>query len=131
MVKYKGRKSLKQYMPMKPMKSDIKIWCRADSTNEHLCEFDFYNGKSPQGIQTWSGILLSPSSVNIKSWENGMPFSVIMFSHLITWWKTCTWTKYSAVALTRVPAMPLRQRSHQNNETWGHDLENGSSLSTD
>ena len=31
MIKYKGRTSLKQYMPMKPIKRGIKMWCRADS----------------------------------------------------------------------------------------------------
>jgi len=51
MIKYKGRTSLKQYMPMKPIKRGIKMWCRADSTNGYLCEFDIYTGKSPQGVQ--------------------------------------------------------------------------------
>lgn len=36
MIKYKGRTSLKQYMPMKPIKRGIKMWCRADSTNGYL-----------------------------------------------------------------------------------------------
>lgn len=51
MIKYKGRTSLKQYMPMKPIKRGIKMWYRADSTNGYLCEFDIYTGKSPQGVQ--------------------------------------------------------------------------------
>ena len=51
MIKYKGRTSLKQYMPMKPIKRGIKMWCRADSTNGYLCEFDIYTGKSQQGVQ--------------------------------------------------------------------------------
>ena len=51
MIKYKGRTSLKQYMPMKPIKMGIKMWCRADSTNGYLCKFDIYTGKSPQGVQ--------------------------------------------------------------------------------
>ena len=36
---------------MKPIKRGIKMWCRADSTNGYLCEFDIYTGKSPQGVQ--------------------------------------------------------------------------------
>ena len=51
MIKYKGKTSLKQYMPMKPIKTGIKMWCRADSTNGYLCEFDIHTGKSPQGVQ--------------------------------------------------------------------------------
>ena len=51
MIKYKGRTSLKQYMPMKPIKRGIKMWCRADSTNGYLCDFDIYTGKTQQGVQ--------------------------------------------------------------------------------
>ena len=51
MVKYKGRTSLKQYMPMKPIKRGIKIWCRADSRNGYLCDFDVYTGRQETGIQ--------------------------------------------------------------------------------
>ena len=50
-IKYKGRTSLKQYMPMKPIKRGVKMLCRADSTNGNLCEFDIYTGKCPQGIK--------------------------------------------------------------------------------
>lgn len=51
MIKYKGRTSLKQYMPMKPIKRGIKMWCRADSSNGYLCEFSIYTGKSAQGVE--------------------------------------------------------------------------------
>lgn len=51
MVKYKGRTSLKQYMPMKPIKRGIKLCCRPDSTNGYLCDFDVYTGKQPDGVQ--------------------------------------------------------------------------------
>ncbi|KAL9977547.1 hypothetical protein ACROYT_G014964 [Oculina patagonica] len=46
MVKYKGRTSLIQYMPMKRIKRGIKLWCRADSTNGYLCDFDVYTAQS-------------------------------------------------------------------------------------
>ena len=51
MVKYKGRTSLKQCMPMKPIKSGIKLRCRADSSNGYLCDFDVYTGKKARGLQ--------------------------------------------------------------------------------
>ncbi|PFX26968.1 PiggyBac transposable element-derived protein 5 [Stylophora pistillata] len=51
MIKYKGQTSLKQYMPMKPIKRGIKMWCRADSSNGYLCEFSIYTGKSRQGVE--------------------------------------------------------------------------------
>jgi len=55
MIKYKGRTSLKQYMPMQPIKRGIKMWCRVDSTNGYLCDFDVYTGKSQQGVQRGLG----------------------------------------------------------------------------
>ena len=32
MIKFQGRSSLKQYMPMKPIKHGIKVWVLGDST---------------------------------------------------------------------------------------------------
>ena len=51
MVKYKGRTSLKQYMPMKPIKRGIKLWCPVDSTSGYLRDFDVYTGKQPGEVQ--------------------------------------------------------------------------------
>ena len=45
MVGFKGRSTLKQYMPMKPTKRGFKIWCRCDSTNGYTCSFQVYTGK--------------------------------------------------------------------------------------
>ncbi|KAL9976924.1 hypothetical protein ACROYT_G014267 [Oculina patagonica] len=48
MVKFKGRIGFLQYMPMKPCKRGIKIWCRCDSTNGYLCQFEVYIGKESE-----------------------------------------------------------------------------------
>ena len=42
MVKFKGRLKFLQYMPLKPVKRGIKIWCRCDSSNGYLCQMDVY-----------------------------------------------------------------------------------------
>ena len=58
MVKFKGRIGFLQYMPMKPCKREIKIWCRCDSTNGYLCQFEVYIGKETQtGTQTQPALL--------------------------------------------------------------------------
>lgn len=44
MIKFKGRSSLRQYMPMKPTKRGYKVWIRADATG-YVCEFQIYSGK--------------------------------------------------------------------------------------
>ena len=45
MIAFQGRSSLKQYLPLKPVKQGIKVWCRADSYNGYICEFQIYTGK--------------------------------------------------------------------------------------
>lgn len=46
MILFKGRSTMKQYMPLKPIKRGYKVWCRCDSTTGYLYEFDIYAGKS-------------------------------------------------------------------------------------
>jgi len=45
MVAYKGRSTIKQYMPMKPIKRGFKIWALADSYSDFLMNLDIYTGK--------------------------------------------------------------------------------------
>ena len=45
MVPYKGRSSLKQYMPKKPVRRGLKVWMRADSNNGYVSQFQVYVGK--------------------------------------------------------------------------------------
>ena len=45
MIAFKGRSSLKQYIPNKPVKRGFKIWMRADSMNGYVSEFEVYTGK--------------------------------------------------------------------------------------
>ena len=43
--KFKGRSSIKQYLPLKPVKHGFKVGVRADSLNGYICDFDVYTGK--------------------------------------------------------------------------------------
>ena len=45
MTKFKGRSSMKQYLPMKPVKRGMKIWMRCDSLTGYTYDFDVYTGK--------------------------------------------------------------------------------------
>ena len=45
MIPFKGRSSMKQYMPKKPVKRGFKIWMRADAVNGYVSELDVYIGK--------------------------------------------------------------------------------------
>ena len=45
MIPFKGRSTLKQYLPMKPIKRGIKVWTRADAENGYVAQFQVYVGK--------------------------------------------------------------------------------------
>ncbi|XP_047103465.1 piggyBac transposable element-derived protein 4-like [Schistocerca piceifrons] len=45
MVAFKGRSTLKQYMPMKPVKRGYREWCSADASTGFIINFDIYTGK--------------------------------------------------------------------------------------
>ena len=45
MISFKGRSSIKQYMPKKPTKRGIKVWMRSDSLNGYVSQFSIYTGK--------------------------------------------------------------------------------------
>ena len=55
MVKYKGRSSLKQYMPKKPIKRGFKIWMRADSKTGYVSQFCVYEGKTKNMVEKGLG----------------------------------------------------------------------------
>lgn len=44
MIKFKGRSSLKQYNPMKPIKRGYKLWCLADQKG-YIMNFKVYQGR--------------------------------------------------------------------------------------
>ena len=46
MVLFKGRSSLRQYMPNKPIKWGYKCWCICDATNGYMYNVDVYTGAS-------------------------------------------------------------------------------------
>ena len=45
MILFKGRSSLKQYNPMKPIKRGYKLWVRADMDG-YISKFDIYQGRN-------------------------------------------------------------------------------------
>ena len=45
MIKFQGRSSLKQFMPLKPIKRGIKVWVLGDSNNGYFSKLEVYTGK--------------------------------------------------------------------------------------
>lgn len=52
MVAFKGRSSMKQYMPQKPIKRGFKIWVMCCAVTGYMVSFDVYTGKDPSGAST-------------------------------------------------------------------------------
>ena len=51
-----GRSTMKQYMPMKPVKRGFKVWVRADAVNGYFCDFDVYVGRPGDGTSVETGL---------------------------------------------------------------------------
>ncbi|UJR12827.1 hypothetical protein I4U23_005296 [Adineta vaga] len=67
MIKFKGKSSLKQYLPLKPIKRGYKVWCLADSLTGYLYNFDIYTGKQEtrQGALGESVVLQLINNLNL------------------------------------------------------------------
>ena len=50
MVKHNGRLSMKQFMPMKPVKRGIKVWECAEASSGFVCDFQVCTGKRQDGV---------------------------------------------------------------------------------
>ena len=46
MIPFKGRSSMKQYLPMKPVKRGFKVWAIADARNGYMYYLNVYTGAS-------------------------------------------------------------------------------------
>lgn len=50
MIKFKGRSTLKQYMPKKPIKRGYKVWLICDETG-YCFDFEIYTGRAEDGAE--------------------------------------------------------------------------------
>ena len=46
MIRFDGRLAWKQYMPKKPVKWGMKLWCLCDANTGYCLEFSLYTGSS-------------------------------------------------------------------------------------
>ena len=51
MIPFKGRSTMKQYVPLKPVKRGFKVWLRAEAENGYVSAFDVYTGKKGQAVE--------------------------------------------------------------------------------
>ncbi|XP_047101014.1 serine/threonine-protein phosphatase 6 regulatory ankyrin repeat subunit B-like [Schistocerca piceifrons] len=50
MIKFKGRSSIKQYLPKKPIKRGYKVWVLADKS-DYAWKLDIYTGKKDNAVE--------------------------------------------------------------------------------
>ena len=55
MIPFKGRSSMKQYLPLKPVKRGFKVWVIADATNGYTYDLNVYTGATPGERETALG----------------------------------------------------------------------------
>nr|CAH7717483.1 unnamed protein product [Callosobruchus chinensis] len=70
MILFKGRSSLKQYNPMKPIKRGYKLWCLADQKG-YIMAYDVYQGKNQTQSDKFPGFGLGEKvvlSLTEKEW---------------------------------------------------------------
>jgi len=67
MIACKGRTTLKQYMPLKPIKRGIKVLAAACSKTGYLLNFDIYQGKQ---------LTRRPRS---RAWRKSCNFFILFF----------------------------------------------------
>ena len=48
MIKFKGRSSIKQYLPLKPIKRGYKVWCLCDPITGYLFNYQIYGNRKDE-----------------------------------------------------------------------------------
>lgn len=80
MIPFKGRSTLKQYMPQKPVKRGIKVWALADAINGFVSMFQVYTGK--QGNTEQKGLGANVVTTLTKPYVN--TFRHVYFDNFFT-----------------------------------------------
>ena len=50
MIPFKGRSSMKQHIPLKPVKRGFKVWAMANSLNRYMYDFNVQGGDRETGL---------------------------------------------------------------------------------
>ena len=78
MIKFKGRNTMKQYMPKKPVKRGYKVWVRADPVTGYMSQFEVYTGKPSQNEDFASDTLGSRVVKNLCQGINCDEYDVLL-----------------------------------------------------
>ena len=76
MTRFKGRSTLKQYLPMKPVRTGIKLWMRCDALTGYTYNMNVYAGKEglPNPVGTLGERVLKALVSTIKETDVTLAF---------------------------------------------------------
>ena len=80
MVPYKGRSSLKQYMPNKAVRRGLKVWMRADSITGYIAQFQVYVGRETCAERGLGARVVKDLTKNLE--DKNYHISVIIYSQV-------------------------------------------------
>lgn len=83
MILFKGRSTMKQYNPMKPVKRGYKIWCLADQRG-FIMKFSIYQGKNEELEQEFGGFGLGERVVLSLTKDVWNSQRVVVFDNYFT-----------------------------------------------
>ena len=83
MIPFKGRSTLKQYMPLKPVR---RGWALADSLNGFVSEFDVYTGKKTNAVEKNLGAKVVNLLHSITRTHSDMSTLIISLLGLVCCW---------------------------------------------
>ena len=77
MTKFKSRSTLKQYLPMKPVKRGIKLWTRCDALTGYTYDMNVYAGKkgSPNPVGSLGERVVGSLDSTIKETDVTLPLT--------------------------------------------------------
>ena len=95
---FQGRSALKQYMPAKPIKRGIKVWCRADSYNGYMCEVQVYTGRSGSAEGGLGKRVVLELSRKLEGKKHHLLFICQPNGHFLTKGSVCMWNSTAEVS---------------------------------
>ena len=92
MVPYKGRSSLKEYMPKKIVKRGLRVWVWADSVTGYIYRFKVYTGKENSSEKDLDRRVVKELTADLHHLNHHI-YSYNFFSsfQLFSEWYLCLW----------------------------------------
>ncbi|XP_050316101.1 piggyBac transposable element-derived protein 4-like [Anthonomus grandis grandis] len=119
MTKFKGRSSMKQYMPLKPTKRGIKLWLRCDADSGYTYDVNVYSGKEDPIPAKNQSLTLGERVVTALASTVKNNYVVLCFDRFFTSVNLLLSLDYAALGTC--------MSNHKNVPTMGDKLQKGES----